>query len=419
MKKQLLALSLVASILMTILPLAANAATFTASLPLVPDVIIKPLGETFSVTLPEGTLDLPDLPPNEHYGPQTFEYHWQVSPGGQGGDGRTATISSSPNGGQGAIASPGCYTITFTGKATYTICKIEDGIEHTDGPYEVMLTASEGGRLAITFWLIAVDRIEFSGKGVSGAVSDTTSNLLRGTKYNFKAYRTPANSPGWPTGHPTWSSSGIGLTENGDECIGTFYSNGDGKTLTASCGSTSKTATFNSVTPQIQRVEFSWSLGENATQGIDISDKEDKWQAAIGGLTAVNDPACYIQGQKGKVRVKFHADRNLTFPVAVSIRGDVHWFDEYITGEDYGRDPMVFGTDWSNTGVIESEANAESKVKDDYDVDISWRYKVRAPNGSDEWIDTGDTDNLRYYLVWAQPQAPQKEPWNRVLEMAV
>ena len=36
-------------------------------------------------------------------------------------------------------------------------------------------------------------------------------------------------------------------------------------------------------------------------------------------------------------------------------------------------------------------------------VDISWRYKVRAPNGSDEWIDTGDTDDLTYYLVWDEP----------------
>ena len=97
----------------------------------------------------------------------------------------------------------------------------------------------------------------------------------------------------------------------------------------------------------------------------------------------------------------------------------MHWLDEYITGEDYGRDTMTFGTDWTSTCVIESEANAEAKIKDDYDVDISWRYKVRAPNGSDEWIDTGDTDNLRYYLVLAKPQAPQERPWNRVLEMAV
>ena len=141
--------------------------------------------------------------------------------------------------------------------------------------------------------------------------------------------------------------------------------------------------------------------------------------AGIGGLSAINDPACYVQGEKGKARLKFYADKNLTFPVTVSLRGDVHWLDEYITGEDYGRDTMTFGTDWTSTCVIESEANAEAKIKDDYDVDISWRYKVRAPNGSDEWIDTGDTDNLRYYLVLAKPQAPQERPWNRVLEMAV
>ena len=81
MKKLFLGLSIVASMLMTILSFAANAATFTSTLPLDPDVIIKPLGEIFDVTLPEGILDLPDLPDNEYYGPITYEYHWQVSTG--------------------------------------------------------------------------------------------------------------------------------------------------------------------------------------------------------------------------------------------------------------------------------------------------------------------------------------------------
>ena len=399
--------------LLSIVAFTVNAATFTSSLPLEPEPLLKPFGETITIILPDGLLDLPELPENEYYGNVTREYHWQVI-GGPGGDGRTATINSSTSGGTNVISSPGCYTLTFTGKATYTICWQENGAEKSSGPHNVTLTPSQGGRLTMTFWLIGTSHIEISGNEASGTVSDQTSNLLRGTKYTFRAYRTPANSPGWPSGQPVWSSSGIGISPNGDECVGTFYSGGEGKTLTTSCGAISKTATFNSVTPQIQRVEFHWD-----SQGIHIHDLKDKWQAAIGGLTAVNDPACYVQGQKGKARLKFHADKNLTFPVAVSLRGDVHWLDEYITGEDYGRDTMTFGTDWSNTGIVESEANAEAKVKDDYDVDISWRYKVRSPNGSNEWIDTGDTDNLRYYLVWARPQFPQESPWNRVLEMAV
>ena len=392
---------------------SANAATFTSSLPLEPNSLLQPFGETLVVTLPEGFLDLPELPENEYYGNVSYEYHWQVSDG-PCGEGRTATIFSSTSGYSNEISSPGCYTLTFSGKATYTIFWQEDGVEKANGPHEVALTPSPGGRLAITFWLIATLRIDISGNGASGQVSDRTSNLLQGTKYTFTAYRTPANSPDWPSGYPVWSSSGIGISTNGEECVGTFYTGGDDKTLTATCGAISKTATFNSVTPQIQRVEFHWD-----SQGIDIYDKEDKWQAGIGGLSAINDPACYVQGEKGKARLKFYADKNLTFPVTVSLRGDVHWLDEYITGEDYGRDTMTFGTDWTSTCVIESEANAEAKIKDDYDVDISWRYKVRAPNGSDEWIDTGDTDNLRYYLVLAKPQAPQERPWNRVLEMAV
>ena len=50
-------------------------------------------------------------------------------------------------------------------------------------------------------------------------------------------------------------------------------------------------------------MEFHWD-----SKGIDIYDKEDKWQAGIGGLSAINDPACYIQGEKGKARLKFYAD---------------------------------------------------------------------------------------------------------------
>ena len=43
---------------------SANAATFTSSLPLEPNSLLQPFGETLVVTLPEGFLDLPELPEN-------------------------------------------------------------------------------------------------------------------------------------------------------------------------------------------------------------------------------------------------------------------------------------------------------------------------------------------------------------------
>ncbi len=378
---------------------SALAVSFTGSLPTDPSNPRFAFGGYFDIGLGTVLFDASDIDDDEYEvvrGETTFKWTLRNASGTLVAEANEASahITSSLPGGTGIITAPGEYTITFEESAKYNLV---NGNE-TRGPFTAALTPGNGGRLSMPFWLIAVDHIEISGNGASGTVSDGAANLLRGTKYTFTACRAPANSPGWPAGWPSWSSSGIGLVALGDEAVCTFNSAGDGKTLTVSCGVVSKTATFNSVMPQIQRVEFQWD-----TEGIDIYDKDDKWQAAIGGLTAVNDPACYVQGQKGKARLKFYAARNLTYPVTVSVRGDVHWFDEYITGEDYGRDSMVFGTDWSNTGVVESEANAEAKVKDDYDVDISWRYKVRAPNGSDEWIDTGDTDNLRYYLVWAKP----------------
>lgn len=54
---------------------SANAATFTSSLPLEPNSLLQPFGETLVVTLPEGFLDLPELPENEYYGNVSYEYH--------------------------------------------------------------------------------------------------------------------------------------------------------------------------------------------------------------------------------------------------------------------------------------------------------------------------------------------------------
>ena len=43
-----------------------GAATFTSTLPLEPERLLKPLGSCFDVTLPEGVLDIGELPDNEY-----------------------------------------------------------------------------------------------------------------------------------------------------------------------------------------------------------------------------------------------------------------------------------------------------------------------------------------------------------------
>ena len=138
-------------ILAALVSAAAEAVTFTTSLPLEPAELVVPFGNTVSVTLPGGFLDLPELPDNEYYGNVSYEYHWSVS-GGPSGDGLTAEIRSSADGGAGVISSPGCHTLTFSGKATYSICRMEEDVEHSDGPHEVTLTASEGGSRSRFGW---------------------------------------------------------------------------------------------------------------------------------------------------------------------------------------------------------------------------------------------------------------------------
>ena len=200
----------------------------------------------------------------------------------------------------------------------------------------------------------------------------------------------------------------------------TFDFHDDGRTLSAHCGNT-KTVTIDSIRPEFVRLHF---ISGEGGEAYHVYDKTDSWQRDPPYPADVNDPACFKMGCPTGVEVQFwHPTKTLTFATPVEVRGDVHWLDEYITGEDYGRDATTFrsGNQYMVAGdgaAVFSEATTVDYIDYDHNTDISWRYQVKSPQGTDEWIDTGDSDNLVYYIILDQPQAPMTEPWVEVLEMA-
>ena len=215
-----------------------RAATFTSSLPLEPSELVVPFGETVTVTLPQGLLDLPELPDNEYYGPVAYEYRWNV-PGGPSGTGRTAVIPSSAAGGPGVISSPGSYTVEFTGKATYTVRWMENDVEHSSEPQKVGLSASLGGRLSLPFRLVGVASLSCEGVTSTTDTAGNNETLVIPVGYNSGSVTLtamPTPSGDWPAGYPAWNWA---TPTAQDPAVATLSTATPGTyTVTAECGNT-------------------------------------------------------------------------------------------------------------------------------------------------------------------------------------
>jgi hypothetical protein len=160
------------------------------------------------------------------------------------------------------------------------------------------------------------------------------------------------------------------------------------------------------IVPSISQVKF---------DKYDIYDKDDMWKSDASG----DNIACFKQGIASNVKEKFDDSDTLTFDTTVQLRADVHFLDEYITGEDYDRTDVTFSSGtWATEYAVNSEATAQAAIKDDYDVDMQWRYQVKSPNGTDDWISTGDVNNIRYYLVWDDPKGASSIFVNEVIAQA-
>jgi hypothetical protein len=284
----------------------------------------------------------------------------------------------------------------------------------TPGTYPV--TASCGNSKTATFVVVGVKKIQMDTTGNGDWVDvdgDPTEVLLKGTKYTFKAIKDPENAASWPSGWPTWSSSwwNMSRTENGDQTVVTFTGQGDGNTLTATCGSSNRTVTMDSIVPQVKRMEMSTASG-NST-GIDMLHAEEYWDSVGGG----DNSACFIQGAPTQVGVSFYHAKPLSFATEVHIFANVDYFQEDMTGGDYRESVVTFpASSWATTFPIQSQGNTDTEVDFNTSVGMNWEYKV--PTGTNAWYSTGSVSNLKYYVIWATPVAPQATPWYEVIQKA-
>ncbi len=249
-----------------------------------------------------------------------------------------------------------------------------------------------------------VDGVKIYATGSWRDAPDTLV-VLKGTKYTFKAVLKGGSS--WPDGQPEWSGIKSGT---GETIEVTFNSAGDGKKLKASCGASSHEFTIDVIVPSIERMDLSGS----GTNGHDMEGAEEYWAAAGGG----GNVGCFTQGTKTKVKVKLtHPTKTLTYSTDVEIWGDVNWFDDDMSGGNYDVTAITIGATWNTTYSVQSERNAEGQVDYDTDVDMQWQYRV--PSGTNSWKCLGNVNNLKYYLVWNTPSAPQATPWYGVVQRAV
>jgi len=271
---------------------------------------------------------------------------------------------------------------------------------------------SEGTSKIVTIWVVGIKNIQIYVEGWQNVDGGDDEVFLKGMKETFKAIRDPETAPQWPTGEPTWDSSywGTSRTDNGDQTTVTMTGEYDDRYLKATCGTSEKAVDFHIIVPTISRVDMSGT----GTNGHDMANSQEYWPSGGGG--GVYCVGCFTQGAKTQVKVQFSHAKTLSFETPVEIRADVSYLDEDITGGNYDRTVVDFGTTWSDTHSVESENNAKGEVNYDTNVDMQWQYRV--PIGTNSWTCVGNSDDLKYYLVWATPTAPQATPWYSVIEKA-
>lgn len=155
------------------------------------------------------------------------------------GHGRTATIPSSASRSAGEITAPGSYVVEFTGRAVYTVCWQEDGIEHSDRPSEVLLTASEGGRLSQPFRLVKVASVSCENVTSTTDTPGTSETLVIPVGYNngfITLTAAPTPSGIWPSGKPLWSGATADAQNPATAMLSTATPGT--YTVTAMCGNT-------------------------------------------------------------------------------------------------------------------------------------------------------------------------------------
>ena len=292
----------------------------------------------------------------------------------------------------------GDYRLVFTGKATYYKSTEVNGRKIRQGPFEVFLTASSGGRLELPFSFVKVTRLECGGVTVTDNPNDHIIHRLRipcgyyGTG-RITATATPSSLE-WPLGYPVWGGE---ILSSYDGTAQVDVSSPGHSTLSATCGNTLSMDVsvigvndlLAAVVPQNTNLSSYWRshytsgvqegyIESGSFKGNDehkylFLEVQDAWLTVLAEPTpdavtyvltnGSNLPSAWtFTGGQGNSKVirhidasvpgvtRFHAqcgtsERRLTIGIAgVDIRGDVN-HDGQITAADNGRVVNQDGTE--------------------------------------------------------------------------
>lgn len=275
---------------------------------------------------------------------------------------------------------------TATGVVTVSGVTTEAG----NLPVTATCTTASNSPVNMSLPVVRTENIELKGGNVDG----TTKVVLKGVKYQLKALKFPAGVA-WPANQPVWTSN-PGLVETmGVETVNvTFaYGPGDGETVAATCGTSSKTATSNVILPQIKKIVYSGATNYPCADGT------NSWIAG----TATNDPGCFKKSAPTGVQVWFDHAQTLSYSTQVKVKGEPAEADRPTTGGNYEA-TCTFGTSWTSpVGTIGSASNTVAAVLADA-VNIDWDVRVDSPDGDGYYRDAGNSNGLAYYVIYDSPK---------------
>jgi hypothetical protein len=251
--------------------------------------------------------------------------------------------------------------------------------------------------------VIAVDvgsiEINYSGSNWDD-VTDQNIVVLKGTKYDFKAIKTPAGAS-WPSGPPVWSGAASGTGET----INVTFATVGSQTLTAKCcsESTGKQVTIEVKEPTPYQIGFG---GDHTLYKAPTG--WDGWADGVDPSGEITDPVydsdtsdnCDVcvtknSGSVSLTNVKLKVDEALTYTTQIDIdtTGTEDWDES--TGVSFSGTTST-ATTLSITGNIIDEVKRYNAT-----FQTTWKYKV--PSGTDTWYTIG-TVNHTVYVTYGAPE---------------
>ncbi len=237
-----------------------------------------------------------------------------------------------------------------------------------------------------SIYVTQISGIVASNPDNSTPVANTTITVLRGNQFEFRAALFPEIDP-WPTNLFTWS----GAAQGHDPAVIIPFNSAGTFSLTANFNQCdTKFVNIQVIQPVPDEVSF---LGINPNEEHAIENVDDPvWKR----VNNPNNPASYTKNKKIKVSGAFWSSGpSLTSPTPVIV----------CVGSGYFSDQAVIFQHWPSpsSSHISSGFLADTiGVGSGY---LDWKYKV--PNGTNTWIEMGNTGPHKLYRVFDAPKCDQ------------